>query len=458
MRHSFIYGMAAVLAAGMLAASCSDEETGGGGGGTTQTEGDFVVAATVDDASYLLSTTTLESGSINAQNNGTTTASATQWVFWGNQFLYRLVYNQGNAGVTSSYVRDASGDIVERNRTYEVKRFTSYGIYNDYIITSSAGDGPADMAIDGGYLPKAFLFNFLDVNNETLSSNAQTVLSENFLGTGEYVTLSGFLQVGQKIYSAAIPMGLSQYGNYSNGGKWIKAGNEDLVKTEDGGSNSSRYYKGELQWTQYPDSCCIAIFDDETFLTKKILRTDKISYACGRFKSQYYQTIWPGEEGKIYVFSPSYAKTMADLRQQTVLPAGVVRIDTASEEFDDYYCNIEELSGGKSFIRCWNVGEDNFLLLMYDRPLTETGFAAKELAIFNAGSKTLRYVDGMPAADLVSGFGNTPYVEGGKAYVAVTTTDAQPAIYVIDVASATAAPGLSVQCESISGVGRLAAQ
>lgn len=46
-------------------------------------------------------------------------------------------------------------------------------------------------------------------------------------------------------------------------------------------------------------------------------------------KSQYYQTIWEADNGDIYVFSPSFAKTMDDVRQQTTLPAGVVRILTA---------------------------------------------------------------------------------------------------------------------------------
>ena len=41
-------------------------------------------------------------------------------------------------------------------------------------------------------------------------------------------------------------MGLSQYGSATDGGKWILPGNEDLVKTEDGGSNSSSYKKGVM--------------------------------------------------------------------------------------------------------------------------------------------------------------------------------------------------------------------
>ena len=246
----------------------------------------------------------------------------------------------------------------------------------------------------------------------TFTTNSNTIMSENFLGNGEFVTLAGLLESNGKIYSAAVPMGLSQYGVKANNGAYVIY--EDLVKTESGGQGSSSYEKGELQWTQYPNECWVSIFNDQSFENKTLIKTDKISYACGRNKSQYYQTIWAADNGDIYVFSPSYAKTMTDSRQQTTLPAGVVRIKAGSDEFDNsYYCNIEAISNGKSFLRCWHITADYFLMLMYDRPLTESGFAAKELAIFKAEEGTLNYVQGTPSADVVSGFGNTPYVENG---------------------------------------------
>ena len=99
-------------------------------------------------------------------------------------------------------------------------------------------------------------------------------------------------------------MGLSQFGAAADGGKWIRKGYEDLVKTADGGSNSSSYKKGELQWTQYPDEGWVAIFDNENMTNPTLLRSDKISYPCGRFKSQYYQTIWSAENGAISESSP----------------------------------------------------------------------------------------------------------------------------------------------------------
>ena len=326
-------------------------------------------------------------------------------------------------------------------------------------MTLSSGDGPTEWADENGYVPQSFLVSLLDVAAETKTDNDtknKAYLSENFLGNGEYVTLAGILEHNSKIYSVAVPMGLSQYGTKDGNGKWVLPGNEDLVKTESGGSNSSAYEKDELLWTQYPNSCWVAIFDDATFTNKKIIKTDKISYACGRFKSQYYQMIWAADNGDIYVFSPSYAKTMTDPRQQPNLPAGVVRIPNGSEDFDDYYCNLEAQSNGNSFLRSWHITDDYFLLLMYDRPFSETGYTANQLAVFKAGAEKLTYVSGLPSTDIISGFGNTIHVENGKAYIAVTTTDGNPAIYKIDPANASATKGVTVEATQITGIGKLA--
>ena len=460
-KNFFLAGLFATAMTGLALTSCTETEVPGGGN-NNETKGDFVAAASVtasgNTTNVLLTSKTLDEGSVSTVNNGLVNDGASQWVFYKDQYLYGLTYNQGNAGTTRSYIMNSANEVQARSGEFAVKRFTTYGIYDKYIITASTGDGPTEYADDKQYLPKMFLLSYLDVAAETFKTNDTKVkayMSENFLGNGEFVTLAGILEHNKKIYSAAVPMGLSQYGAAVDGGKYILPGNETLVKTEDGGSNSSAYKKGELQWTQYPNECWVAIFDDAAMTTKKLIKTDKISYACGRFKSQYYQTIWEADNGDIYVFSPSYAKTMSDVRQRTTLPAGVGRIPDGQEDFDSYYCDLEEQSGGKSFLRCWHIADDYFLLLMYDRPLTETGFEAKELAVFKAGSKKLTYVTGLPSADLISGFGNPPYTENGYAYMAVTTTDGHPAVYKIDPSSATATKGVTVEATQITGIGKL---
>lgn len=429
----------------------------------SDTERHYVVASqgtfSNTTTNALLTAESLDGGTIGMEH-GLVNDGASYWVFWGDKYLYGLTYNQGNAGTTRSYVMNADYTLSARPAEYAVRRFTTVGVYDKYVMTTSTGDGPAEWADENGYLPKSILVSLLDVEAETYTTNntlEEHYLAENFLGNGEFITLAGIEEVDGKIYSAAVPMGLSQYGVTVDGGKWIKEGNHDLVKTEAGGSGSGAYKEGELQWTQYPDECWVTIFDDETLSSKRLIRTDKISYACGRNKSQYYQMIWEAEDGNVYVFSPSYAKTMSDERQQTTLPAGVVRIKAGEADFDaSYYVNIEELANGRSFLRTWPIGGTKFLMLMYDGSLTPSKtMKATQLAVFDAATGTLKEVTGLPADELISGFGNTPYAEGGKAYIAVTTTDGYPAIYVIDNNTAVATKGLTVEATQIGGVGRL---
>lgn len=87
-------------------------------------------------------------------------------------------------------------------------------------------------------------------------------------------------------------------------------------------------------------------------------KTDKIGFASGRKKSQYYQTIWAADNGDLYVFSPGYGRTAtssADLKKVTgQLPSGVVRIKAGETQFDaNYYYNLEEQG---TAIRCSAVG------------------------------------------------------------------------------------------------------
>lgn len=453
-------GWALMGLAGAVCA-CTDDETL-----TTPTaKGEYVVAATSSvsgsDVSVLLTAHSLSEGEVTTQGNGLVNDGASYWVFCAEKQLYALNYHQSSAGTTQSFVMNSEGDVERREQEYNVKRFTTYGHYDHWLMTTSTGDGPSALKDENGYVPKSFLISYLDTERETYTSNSVTAeqpfLSENFVGNGEYVTLSGIEQVGRKIYSAAVPMGLSQYGTKANGGQWVRQGYADLVKTEAGGTASSQYKVDELQWTQYPDECWVAIFDDNTLTHKKLLRTDKISYAAGRYKSQYYQMVWRADDGYVYVFSPSYAKTMADARQQTTLPAGVVRINTAAEDFDpDYYHNIEKAADGLSFMRSWYVGGRYFMLLMYDKEMTAADKVANRLAIFDTQTGEVNMVGGLP--DSITGFGSTPYVESGVAYMAVMTETDYPAIYKIDPQTATAHKGLTIKATTVSGIGKLSAE
>lgn len=441
--------------------ACSDNDEPGNGNESGDGSGNFVFATTVQGSnatSYVLLTgESLDGGSLSTVNNGLLNDGATQWVFYKN-YLYALTYNQGNAGTTRSYILGNNGQMEARSTEYRISRFSSYGAYNDDIITMSTGEGPASLADAQGYKPMTLLVTYLDVFNETSRTNDTSTglySMENFLGNGEYVTLAGAEQSGSRLYCGAVPMGLSQYGVASENGKWIRPGFEHLVHTEAGGSGAGSYKAGELVGTQYPDECWVAIYNNENMLNPVLAKTDKISTPCGRYRSQYYQTVWAAENGDIYVFSASYTKTMTDQGQKTTLPAGVCRIPAGSTSFDDYYCNIEAQTpgGNRSFMRCWPAGGNSFLMVMYDRSLTEKNPAATELAIFDATSKKLTYVTGLPAN--VSSIGKTVYSQNGKVYIPVNVKNEQPAIYAINTATAQATKGVTIEATDITGFGFL---
>ncbi len=453
--------LGAVLIPSLLLASCASTDEPAQGGVDTGAEGRYVFATTVQGSNatsnILLTGQSLADGSLSTVGNGLLNDGATYWVFY-KDYLYALTYNQGNAGTTRSYVLADDGQMKARPTEYRISRFTSYGFYGDNIITTSTGDGPASQADSKGYLPKTLLATYLDVTGETSRTNDTSTGGysvENYLGNGEYVTLAGLQQAGSKLYSGVVPMGLSQYGVAADGGKWVRPGFEHLVHTEDGGSASSAYKAGELTGTQYPNECWVAVYNNDNLLQPTLVHTDRISYPCGRFKSQYYQTVWAADNGDIYVFSASYAKSMTSPLQQTTLPAGVCRIPAGTAKFDDYYVNLEAQTpgGNRSFMRCWPAGGNRFLMLMYDRSLTEANPAATELAVFDASTRKLTYVTGLPST--LTSVGKSVYASDGKIYIPVNTSDSAPAVYAIDTATATATKGVSIAATDITAIGYL---
>lgn len=455
--------MATALIPAVALTACSEDNEPISGADTGDGSGKFVLATTVSGSagsqSVLVTGPSLDEGSLDV-SAGLVNDGATQWVFYKN-FLYALTYNQGNAGTTRSYILGTDGRMQARDQTFTMKnRFSSYGTYDNDIIAMSTGAGPVKG--ENGYAPMTLLVTYLDVYNESMRNNDTSdgrYSMENFLGNGEYVTLAGAEQSGSKLYCGAVPMGLSQYGVADGNGQWIRNDDEvgdlsRLVHDTASGSGGGSYSAGELVGTQYPNECWVAIYDNDDFLNPKLAKTTKISTPCGRYRSQYYQTVWAADNGDIYVFSASYSITMTDDSQKTRLPAGVCRIKAGTTEFDDsYYCNIQEQTPGKnrSFMRCWPAGGNRFLMVMYDRALTEASPAATELAIFDADTKKLTYVTGLP--ENVSSIGKTVYNQNGYVYIPVNVENEYPAIYAIRTSDATATKGVTVGANDITGFG-----
>lgn len=506
-----LWGIAALLACGCMFTACSDDEenvleveTAGlipdGGSGQIAA---YVVAGTVgSESAYVIKSSSLTDGSVSAVGNGyeTSYASSATWLFFGDKYLYRLAYNQGQAGTTVAFYLGKDGKIHQRTGEYTISNFWSYGIYGNKIITTATG--ATDIKDDAGNAAYGISFSVIDVDNETVTP--KTIMAENFLGNGEYVMLSGLLESNGKIYSAVIPMGCSPYGVAAG---VVRPENMDLVKTEAGGTGGGSYAANSLPNTQFPDSCYIAVFDDATFENYKIIKTGDMSWAAGRMRAAYYQTIWAADNGDIYVFSPSYAKIQDEPRQRTTHPSSVMRIKKGATEFDSTYgafdieAAAEAAEGGvsgaktryeggsgsghggsgsgsghggsgsggssngvvdnsKAVYRCWHITGDYFLLQMYTQGITFNGSGATKMALFKGETKEFKYINGLPESDKVESFSvKTPYNENGVCYIAVKTTDGlTPVLYKVDPTTATATQGLAVEIDDLGAIGKLVAQ
>lgn len=451
-KRNLLWGIAASLLFGMATTACSEDdplESGGGnngnGGNTSGSGSRYIVAGTSSEATYLLATDRLDEGEASIVGNGMEVDNATTWLFYKNKYAYRLVYNQGNAGVTTSYQLDADGTLEERNIRHEIQnRFTTYGIFENYILT--AASGATDRKDAAGNPQYGITFTLIDAEGQTLST--RTVGSENLIGTGEYCTVSGFVESNGKIYTAVCPEGVSVYG-VQNNGNLLSEEAKKLINEEGGISGAIA-----------PDKVWVAIYNGTDFENPTLISDDRISYATSRYRSQYYQTIDADDAGNIYVFSSSYATTQEGI-QKTSLPSGVVRIQAGADTFDpDYYVNLEEASvAGRAMYKVWHVTGDYFLLQMYAEPTDNKSYKANtnRFGIFKAGEGKFTWVEGLPDAETIGSVSKNAYVENGAAYLAVvpTTEGAKPTLYQIDPQTAVAKAGLIVTADGIGAIGKL---
>ena len=417
-------------------------------------------------ATYLVTSESLDEGQVTAKGNGWETESASNWIFYGERYLFGFQYNDGNNGTGFSFKLSNNGTVTE-DRQYTFNRTTTYGTWGDNVITASTNAGTAEQDEEGNYA-YYLQFNYLSVlDGNTTTGNH---IAENFLGNGERVSFAGFVEANGKLYTSVVPMGMSHYG--VNTFPWAIQ-KQEYVANADGGSGSGQYTAGMIPSTQYPDSAFVAIYSGDDFdETPVIARTGKIGFASGRMRSQYYQTIWAADNGDLYVFSPGYGRTTTTPvvnpdgtqfeRVQGKLPSGVVRIKAGETDFDaSYYVNLEELGNKNPMFRCWHIAEDNFLLQMYSEGaenMSGTSAPRNELAVFNGEEGTLTVVTGLPEASTLSSFG-TPCSDNGYAYIpVVTTTGDKPTIYRIDPATGEAKAGLVIDgADSVTALGKLSA-
>ena len=116
MKQQFAWGLVAALLTGSLVTACSNDETGGNGagGGDATYQIRYVIAAQAggdEGATYLVTTDNLDSGTLSTLGNGTETESGSNWICYGEKYLFNFQYNDGAQGTGFAYALDP-GDLL----------------------------------------------------------------------------------------------------------------------------------------------------------------------------------------------------------------------------------------------------------------------------------------------------------------------------------------------------------
>lgn len=435
------WSLITVLSLGFYSCSDSDDDSiiTPPGNETGET---FFVSVDGESAEYILQLNDINSGTHSiAENISELEQSGYTWIFNDSPSMgVGLIYQQGDPGIGLGVALNEDGQIHQQGQFQITSRYTSYGFFDQYALTSVGGRTPVDAEGNaltdgnGNDRTDGVTFNRIDLEGG-LSLMEQTITTLGITGTNEQATFSGVVDMGDGTFLTGLVMSLPR------------------DPEAEGGSSSGTIVS--------PDSVWVARLDAD-FNVTNIYRDDRLSYSSGRYRSQYYSQIAQAADGTVYVFSGSYETT-------TTKPAGALRINSGANEFDpSYYFNIEAQTNGLRFRRVWHISGDDFLLEFYNMTFAEaeadesitniTLTPATQYAIVNMSAQTFNWVEGLPDKDAIISTG-LPMAHDGNLYFPITAEGADPALYIIDPATHAATVGLTVTgASAINAVGLLSAE
>lgn len=424
-------GAAVMLALSLpLFTACSSDDTaestnGESGGIATgaATSGHFFLDAASDDGTeYILQNTSVSDGDLNIKSNiKELPTSPYTWVF-KDSYAVGMSYQQQYAGLGYCVKLTDESKPFEQIGQFQVNdRFTTYGFFDDLFVTSVSGQTRGDRT-------DIAVFDFWTLDDSGVKLfRSKSRYTADIAGDDQQATFSGIVDNGDGTFLTAM----------------IKSDHKDDGSNAQGGSIGN---------VKYPDSCWVVKMDTALNI-KAVYGDNRISYACGQFRSQTLNSIYKVDDGTVYVFSNSYEST-------TTLPAGALRIKKGADGFDkDYYFNIQSELGGYKFRRVWPITGSKFLLELYDdKTPTSTG-AARHYAVIDMETKSHVDVTGLPdKLNITSGqtTGDVPMVYDGKIYIPITQRGGYAALYNVDPDTGVATKGITVTgAASIRSVGYL---
>lgn len=391
-------------------AESSNGESNGIATGAVTSGHFFLDAASDNGTEYIMQTPSVTNGNLNIKDNiKELPTSPYTWVF-KDSYAVGVSYQQQYAGMgyCVKFVNE-SRPFKQIGQFQVSNRFTTYGFIDNMFVTSVSGQtkgARTDIAI--------FDFWSLDDSGVKLL-RSKSRYTTGIAGDGQQATFSGIIDNGDGTFLTAM----------------VKSDHKDDGSNAQGGSIGN---------VKYPDSCWIVKMDT-ALNVKAVYGDDRISYACGQFRSQTLNSIYKVDDGTVYVFSNSYEFT-------STKPAGALRIKKGADGFDKgYYFNIQSELGGYKFRRVWHIIGSKFLLELYDvQTPTSTG-AARHYAVIDMETKSHIDVTGLPdKLNITSGqtTGDVPLVYDGKIFLPITERGNYAALYNVDPATGVATKGITV--------------
>ena len=413
-KEKLIFGTLGLL--GLLVTACdnNDDTPAEDPGAGAEVESKYIITATPTAAGsegvadYILTTDAITEGSISTAGNGIEQDGSYRYYVTTNNKFFSMLYGQGNPGAVTSYELNATGSL-EKLSNFQSETVQAFAAVNDEILLIKISRN-ADAPIASWY---RFDTNTLQFVAEGQINTQELADKEN----GELAFFTWITQVGDKVYLPYF-----------------------TIK----GCCNDRF------GTAYPNEANIAVFSYPEMEYETTIHDARTSF-IGRY---FVNGLSLDEKGDAYAFSSAVATTNDKLT--TALPAAVTRIPSGTTEFDDYYFNLEEASGGLYLTDHVYASGGKFVGIMASQKTSAYG-SGNQYAIIDVYNKTVTPVSGIPNPETVvstSNLGN--YVSDDKSTVSVgITTKTGSWIYNIDVASATATQGKEVVGGTITAISKL---
>lgn len=356
-------------------------------------------------ADYLLETDNIGSGTISTRGNGMEQDGSYRYYLQHKGRFFSLLYGQGNPGEVTTYRLKQDGKLV-KTRFFQTETVQVFTNVKDELLLMKIPRSGNEMSS----------FYRLDALNSRVAGEKQVNIVK-LAANGERAHFTWATQVGDKVFAPYM---------------------------------SIKGCCGDAFGTAYPDSSWVAVFSYPDLNLGKVIRDNRTSYIGAYFNSG----LAVAEKGDVYAFSPAAATNGGNVTTKN--PSAIIKIPAGTTEFDkNYFFNVQEKSGGYHINSQLYLGNNKMLLIMYAKPGAVSGNL--KMAMADVSTQSFEWVKGAPEEinGISSLYNNNTLSDDGKTGYIGINTPAGSWVYKIDVATATAAPGLKVEGGKITAITKM---